>query len=277
MALDTRRTVLLQRNAIESFDANQIETAGSFSVARTVIMKSLSLKFRAALWLGLLAAGSLFAQETQVQYLSGHGKDDAVPWRFMCTSGANSGYWTNLPVPSQWDVLGFGSLNYSKDPEEAREECGLYEHTFTVPANWSTQRVFLVFEGSMTDTSAKLNGESVGPLHQGSFYRFKYEVTRLIKCGETNLLQVKVAKHSANRSVNNAERTADYWVFGGIFRPVYLEAMPQEFIERVAINAKADGDFAMEVFVNGVTNAENKLSSLKKPSGPINKSPWPWA
>src|SRR6185437_13556693 len=42
------------------------------------------------------------AQETQIQYLSGHGKDDAVPWEFFCTSGANSGFWTNLPVPSQW-------------------------------------------------------------------------------------------------------------------------------------------------------------------------------
>ena len=29
----------------------------------------------------------------------------------------------------------------------------------------------------------------------------------------------------ADESVNNAERLADYWVFGGIFRPVYLEAV----------------------------------------------------
>ena len=107
----------------------------------------------------------------------------------------------------------------------------------------------------MTDTDAKLNGQSVGPVHQGSFYRFKYEVTSLVKFGATNLLEVTVAKHSANQSVNNAERNADYWVFGGIFRPVYLEAVPQEFIERVAIDAKADGNFSAQVFLNGVTNA----------------------
>jgi len=36
---------------------------------------------------------SVSAQETEVQFLSGHDKDDAVPWKFFCTSGANSGVW----------------------------------------------------------------------------------------------------------------------------------------------------------------------------------------
>ncbi|HEX7570182.1 MAG TPA: glycoside hydrolase family 2 TIM barrel-domain containing protein, partial [Verrucomicrobiae bacterium] len=152
-----------------------------------------------------------------------------------------------------WDMHGFGSLNYHKDG--MNPESGLYEHDFTVPKSWSGQRVFLVFEGAMTDTSAKLNGESAGPMHQGSFYRFKYEVTRLVKPGAKNKLEVNVAKHSANESVNRAERLADYWVFGGIYRPVYLEAVPQQFIERVAIDAKADGNFSMDVFLNGVTEA----------------------
>ena len=191
------------------------------------------------------AAGiALRAQETAVQFLSGHGKDDAVPWKFFCTSGANSGVWTNLPVPSQWDVKGFGHLTYHKDGTNAYDERGRYEHEFAVAENWRDKRIFLVFDGVMTDTEAKLNGQSVGPVHQGSFYRFKYDVTSLVKFGATNKLEVTVAKHSANESVNRAERLADYWVFGGIFRPVYLEALPQQFIERVAIDARADGSFS---------------------------------
>ena len=38
-------------------------------------------------------------------------------------------------------------------------------------------------------------------------------------------------------SVNEAERQADYWMFGGIFRPVYLEASPAQSIDRVAVDA----------------------------------------
>src|SRR5664279_3676442 len=156
--------------------------------------------FSGAWGLGLgcfvFAAGlTAFAQNTEVQMLSGHGKDDAVPWKFLCTSGANSGVWTNLPVPSQWDVKGFGTLNYHKDLTNAFDERGLYEHDFSVPADWSGRRIFLVFDGVMTDTDAKLNGQSVGPVHQGSFYRFKYEVTSLVKFGATNKLEVTVAKH----------------------------------------------------------------------------------
>jgi len=195
------------------------------------------------------------AVETQRVYLSGRGKDDAVPWRFMCTTGALSGFWTNLPVPSNWDVKGFGHLTYKKDYSNAITECGLYEKDFTAPQKWKDQRVFLVFEGAMTDTSAKLNGQSVGPTHQGGFYRFKYEVTDMLKLGAENKLEVVVAKHSANESVNKAERLADYWVFGGIYRPVLLEVVPQQFIERVAIDARADGSFSAKVFFNGLTNA----------------------
>ena len=146
-------------------------------------------------------------------------------------------------------------MNYFKDLTNGWNEHGLYEHDFSVPAAWSNKRVFLVFDGVMTDTKAELNGQSVGPMHQGGFYRFKYEVTSLVKCGETNTLNVDVAKHSANSSVNGAERSADYWVFGGIYRPVSLEAVPDQFIERVAINAQAGGDFSMDVFLNDVTNA----------------------
>jgi hypothetical protein len=207
----------------------------------------------ALIWLGV---GGSDAAETERVYLSGRGKDDAVPWKFMCTTGALSGLWTNIPVPSNWDVLGFGHLTYKKDYSNSITERGLYEKDFPAPPGWKDKRVFLVFEGAMTDTSAKLNGQSVGPTHQGGFYRFKYEVTDKLKLGAENKLEVTVAKHSANDSVNKAERLADYWVFGGIYRPVFLEVVPQQFIERVAIDARADGSFAMEVFLNGITEAD---------------------
>ena len=99
----------------------------------------------------------------------------------------------------------------------AADERGLYECEFTVPANWSRQRVFLVFEGVMTDTSAKLNGESVGPTHQGSFYRFKYEVTQLAEIRrdeQTGGRQWTNIRPTSRSTAPSA--TADYWVFGGI-------------------------------------------------------------
>src|SRR6185369_10454768 len=41
--------------------------------------------------------------ETEIRYLSGTGKDDAVMWDFYCTGGRRSGVWTKIPVPSNWE------------------------------------------------------------------------------------------------------------------------------------------------------------------------------
>jgi hypothetical protein len=204
--------------------------------------------------LTLASSAEVKAFEAERVYLSGRGKDDAVSWKFMCTTGALSGFWTNIPVPSNWDVKGFGHLTYKKDYSNSITECGLYEKEFTAPKQWKDKRVFLVFEGAMTDTTAKVNGQQVGPPHQGGFYRFKYDVTDKLKLGAANKLEVTVAKHSANESVNKAERLADYWVFGGIYRPVYLEVVPQQFVERVAIDARADGKFTMQVIARGLND-----------------------
>jgi beta-galactosidase/beta-glucuronidase len=115
-----------------------------------------------------------------------------------------------------------------------------------------------VFEGSMTDTEVKINGKIAGAVHQGAFYRFKYNITDKLIPGKQNLLEITVSKMSDDASVNNAERLADYWVFGGIFRPVYLEAVPKAHIDYTAIDAKADGSFGMQVYLKNIQQAVNR-------------------
>jgi hypothetical protein len=192
----------------------------------------------------------LNAQQTKVLYLSGTGNDHTVKWQFYCSAGRQSGKWTTIPVPSNWELQGFGTYNYGLDKDSLRgKETGLYQYKFKIPGDWKDENVTIVFEGSMTDTKVKINGQLAGPVHQGAFYRFTYDITNLIKPGKENLLEVKVAKHSENQSVNNAERHADYWIFGGIYRPVYLEAKPKQHISRVSLNARADGFFEANVYL----------------------------
>ncbi len=210
----------------------------------------------------------IYAQQTKVQYLSGTGSDKTVIWDFFCTAGMNSGKWTTIPVPSNWELQGFGKYNYGHAPDSIRGmEQGLYKYNFQVPPTWKSQQVNIVFEGSMTDTEVKINGKLAGPIHQGAFYRFKYDISKLLNYGKTNLLEVKVSKHSANESVNKAERRADYWIFGGIFRPVYLEAKPAQNIERVAIDAKAEGSFFADVFLNNISSADQVLAQITDLNG----------
>ncbi len=199
----------------------------------------------------LLLAGATSTPETQTLHLSGSGYNDTVDWEFICTEGRNCGRWTTIPVPSQWELQGFGSYNYGHDDDKADEQ-GRYRHRFRVPADWRGKTVDLVFEGVMTDAEVRVNGESTGPRHQGAFYRFRYDVTELLDVEGENVLEVDVSKQSSNKSVNRAERDADYWVFGGIFRPVYLEAAPPESIDHVAVDARHDGELRLRVRLRGL-------------------------
>ncbi|MDB5247131.1 MAG: glycoside hydrolase family 2 sugar binding [Segetibacter sp.] len=213
--------------------------------------------------LAILAFGNLQAQETLVQYLSGTGEDNTVKWQFYCTEGRNSGKWTTIPVPSNWELQGFGKYNYgfAKDKDRGMEK-GLYKYSFKVPAGWKGKVIDIVFEGAMTDTEVKINGKSAGPVHEGSYYRFKYDISNLLNYGKNNLLEATVAKHSANESVNQAERRGDFWIFGGIFRPVYLEALPAAHIKRVDLNADSKGNFTSNVFIDNVRSSNAVSAQL---------------
>lgn len=227
------------------------------------------LRLACLLW--PLACGSLSALETEIRPLSGRGPEDAVRWEFLCTGGRNSGTWTTIPVPSCWEQQGFGTYNYgvhhrpsktSPNPPPLADEEGHYRHTFRVPAEWRERAVRIVFDGVMTDAEVKINGRPAGPVHQGSFYRFHHDITALLDFDGDNRLEVVVRKKSANESVNRAERLGDYWLFGGIFRPVWLEARPRQHIEWTGIDARADGSFTAEVHLGAPAPAAGRVTAV---------------
>ena len=205
---------------------------------------------RYAALLVLLLASVARAAETETQYLSGLGKDDPVKWEFICDQGQNANKWSTIGVPSNWQLQGFGIYEYGQPTPAGGwpRVHGIYKRTFTTPATWRAKAVFVKFEGVMTDARVTINGQSAGPVHQGGYYAFKYDITSLLKpAGQKNEIQVDVDDDSMNDSVNRAERRADYWNYSGIFRPVYLEAVPRTFIDHLAINATAEGALAVDV------------------------------
>jgi len=210
--------------------------------------------------ISLLLFSPVFAQKstpvTERVYLSGHGCDDMLQWDFFCTDGMNSGKWTKIGVPSCWELQGFGQYQYGMKfygkafPDGVANEKGMYKYEFDVPLAWRGKQVIINFEASMTDTELKINGQKAGAIHQGAFYRFSYNITERVIYGKKNLLEVTVSKESENTGVNMAERRADYWNFGGIFRPVFLEILPVINIRQFSIDANADGSFKANCYLN---------------------------
>ena len=223
----------------------------------------------------LILSQFTFGQNTEVVYLSGKDNNSTVEWDFYCTGGRKSGEWSKIIVPSCWEQQGFGNYDYGRAYHtygrkfKFSDEEGLYKHAFDVPESWKNKNIKIVFEASMTDTEVKINGQLAGPVHQGSFYLFKYDITDKLKFGEENILEVKVSKMSANKMVNRAERYADYWIFGGIFRPVYLEVTPQSHIAHAAIAAESDGSYNVKVQISQSQKGQQIQVDLKDSEGRV--------
>lgn len=188
-------------------------------------------------------------------YLSGKGIDDTKTWEFFCSSGQNSGKWKKIEVPCNWELQGFGAYTYGRwykvKGERPSDETGIYRYRFDAPKTWTGQRVKIFFDGVMTDVEVFVNGKPAGEMHQGGFYRFQYDITPLLHLGKKNLLEVKVAKESANRSINAAERKADWWLFGGIYRPVWLEVVPEVHIDHFVLSADHQGKLGAAIEMEG--------------------------
>ncbi len=206
--------------------------------------------------------------ETEKLYLSGTGCDDMVEWDFFCTGGRNSGKWTKIGVPSCWELQGFGTYQYGMrfygkaNPDGIADEKGLYKYDFSLPASWHGRQIQIVFEAVMTDAKVTINGRKGGS-HQGGFYRFALDVSDRVYFGKKpNRIEVEVLKESENSQVNMAERRADYWNFGGIFRPVYVISKPAQNIDRVAIDATMDGLFQADCYLNRAVNGSVNVSIL---------------
>ena len=219
----------------------------------------------AGLGFGSPARAALNGPVTETMTLTGTDADHTVDWDFQVTAGRRGGEWSTIPTPSNWECQGFGSYNYGS--ALVPDERGNYRHTFTPPASWAGRRIHLVFEAAMTDTEVWVNGASAGPRHRGGFYEFRYDVTALLRLGQANLLEATVSKESSDNSVNDAERRGDYWNFGGIFRPVSLRAVPAVHIDRVAVDARADGAFAADVLLAGVTAAGRVTGQIRRLDG----------
>lgn len=224
----------------------------------------------------MAVAMSVSAQvETLRQYLSGHGCDDMVQWDFKCTDGRNSGEWTKIGVPSCWELQGFGTYQYGMrfygkaTPEGIADEKGFYKTEFSLPKEWAGRQVLLVFEAVFTDARVTINGRKAGNgLYQGGFTRHTIDVSDRVFFGsKKNRLEVEVAKESANPQVNMAERRADYWNFGGIWRPVFIVSKPALNIQRVAVDAKADGRFMADVFLNRAVPGSSVSVSITDANG----------
>lgn len=172
--------------------------------------------------------------------------------------------WKEIPVPSNWEVHGYGTPFYRNlgytikkdfprvmtEPEKwftafkERNPVGSYRREFNVPADWKTGRTFITFDGVDCAFFIWVNGEKVG-FSVNSRNAAEFDLTNYVKPG-TNMIAVEVYQYSSGTWLEDQ----DMWRLHGIFRNVTLWNAPSVHIRDFYVKPlldKAYRDATVEV------------------------------
>jgi beta-galactosidase len=195
-------------------------------------------------------------------------KVEEAPTSFYRNDYDDAG-WAEIPVPSNWELHGYGTPIYisagysfkiepplvSSEPDprytsfSERTPTGSYRRTFELPAAWSGKKIFLRFDGVMSAFNVWVNEQYVG-YSQGSMEMSEFDVTGCVKPGK-NLIAVQVFRYSDGSYLEDQ----DMWRLSGIYRDVSLYATEKIRIYDFGVRTELD-----DTYTNARLLIEPKLS-----------------
>ena len=191
----------------------------------------------------------------------------------------DSSAWTEIKVPGHIQLQGYDIPQYVnvQYPWDGREQVepgkapvrfnpvASYITGFEVPKAFEGKRVCISFQGVESSFRVWLNGTYVG-YSADSFTPSEFDLTPYLINGE-NKLAVQVYKWYSGSWLEDQ----DFFRFSGIFRTVYLYAMPQHHIRDVKVNADYDPDCPdtgiIEVILESLAGSGCVSASLFAPDG----------
>ena len=159
--------------------------------------------------------------------------------------------WDDIRVPAHIQMEGYDVPQYAnvQYPWEGREEVELgqiperfnpvasYVKYFEVPEEMEGKKVFISFQGAESGIAVWLNGNFVG-YSEDTFTPSEFELTPYLKEGE-NKLAAQVFKWTSSSWCEDQ----DFFRFSGIYRDVYLYAIPEVHVSDVKIQTLLDDTF----------------------------------
>lgn len=165
-------------------------------------------------------------------------------------------------VNTQYPWEGHEQLVPPQIPKK-RNPVGSYVKFFDVDKELFGKETFISFQGVETAIYVWLNGEFVG-YSEDSFTPSEFNITPYLK-EKNNKLAVEVYRYSTASWLEDQ----DFWRFSGIFRDVYLYAVPEIHVRDMKVIADYDyengnGILATELDIIGDSDYEIKLTLTDK-------------
>lgn len=158
-----------------------------------------------------------------------------------------------VPFPPQASLSGYG---------KKVENRLVYEHTFFLPVDFTKERILLHFGAVDQIAEVWLNGEKLGS-HEGGYLPFSFEITKVVKRKEENCLKVEVID-TLSKDYPYGKQTKKrggmwYTPVSGIWQTVWLEEVPERYIEKLIMTPDVNG-VDMKVVLNN-TDGDKKAFS----------------
>ena len=153
--------------------------------------------------------------------------------------------WATIDVPGSYDP-----------PPSPPGDGAWYRKDFDVPLEWQNQTITLKFGAVNYIADVWLNGHYLG-YHEGGSTPFAFDVTDAIVPGDVNLIAVRVDNPPwGTRQDIVPWGLTDWWNYGGLTQPVWIEATPSIYAVRADVVPHLDGaDIAVTVYQRGGEDA----------------------
>lgn len=173
--------------------------------------------------------------------------------------------WDDMPVPSLWQLKGYGKPIYlcsslpaavssvkSEIPKINHDlnEIGVYRRNFEIPETFDGKEIFIHFGAVKAGFFLYINGRQVG-YSQGSMTPAEFRITDYVRVGE-NQITVEVFRYTDGTYLEDQ----DMWFLSGIYREVYVYAEEKLCIRDFFADATLD-----DTYKNGVLNLEVTLNN----------------
>jgi beta-galactosidase/evolved beta-galactosidase subunit alpha len=176
--------------------------------------------------------------------------------------------WDDINVPGHWQLQGYGYPHYTNsqypfpvDPPNVPSEnpTGCYWREFFVDPSWSGRRISARFDGVDSAFYLKINGRDAG-FSKVSRVPAEFDITDYVKPG-VNTLEAQVIQWSDGSYLEDQ----DMWWLSGIFRSVWIEALPGTSIYDVFAKTVLDSkykDAVLDLTVTLRNSGEKNISGL---------------
>jgi beta-galactosidase len=202
-------------------------------------------------------------------------------WKFIYTNqhanrllnffqtNLNDTKWNDIPVPSNWEMKGFGIPIYTnivypfpKNPPFIGDDnpVGTYRKQFTIPDTWTGKDILLHF-GSITGCAfVYVNGQKVG-MTKNSKSPAEFNISPYLVKGN-NVLAVQVFRWHDGSYLEDQ----DFWRISGLERDVFLYALPKLSVWDFFIKGDLDAKYTNGLFSAAIDLRQFSGNTIKSVS-----------